>query len=207
MTRTLYVVTGPSGAGKSAFCRQQPDWEYRIYNLDDLARTRGAVEDPQFREEAWSETVERMTEKIRAGETPIVLDHVLDTRAMEEILSPARQCGYNIELTVICPGDPNVCAERIRLRKAEGGHGRSAETVRQIYSDAMHVAGEASLICNKTKLVDSSGHGFRVVATIEGFELTWSGDSRPEWVTSYFVVGQERPAKPSMPIQMPGPKG
>ena len=40
----------------------------------------------------------------------------------------------------------------------------------------MHVAGEASLICNKTKLVDSSGHGFRVVATIEGFALTWSGD-------------------------------
>ena len=71
----------------------------------------------------------------------------------------------------------------------------------------MHVAGEASLICNKTKLVGSSGHGFRMVATIEGFELIWSGDSRPEWVTSYFVVGQERPARPSMPIQMPGPKG
>lgn len=207
MTRVLHVVTGPSGAGKSAFCRQQPDWEHRIHNLDDMARAHGEVEDPNVREQAWRNMVKRMTEKMRAGEAPIVLDHVLDTRAIDEAVSPALENGYDIELTVICPGHPQICAERVRVRKAEGGHGRTPETVRQIYGNALHVASEASVLCRKTHLIDSSGHGFRAVATIEDFELRWSGESRPEWVTSYFLADQGRQANPKKLTRTPGLTG
>ncbi|MYE25384.1 MAG: hypothetical protein F4Y01_15830 [Gammaproteobacteria bacterium] len=54
------VVTSPSVAGRSTFCRQQIDFEHRLYNLDDWTRLRGDVSDPTVRETAWQEIVREL---------------------------------------------------------------------------------------------------------------------------------------------------
>ena len=190
MTRALHVVTGPSGAGKSTFCRQQVDWEHRLYNLDDWARLRGGVGDPAVREAAWQEIVRELGAQMDAGTSLLALDHILDTRAVEEVIVPAKARSYTVHLTVVCPASPDVCIERVARREREGGHGRSPATIRQLYGDALTVAAEASLLCHQTALVDSSGHELRVVATIEDFRLTYVGEGRPHWVRTYFGANE-----------------
>ena len=188
MTPAFHVVTGPSGAGKSTFCRQQVDWEHRLYNLDDWARLRGGVADPAVREKAWQEIVRELSAQMDGGTSPLALDHILDTRAVEEVIVPAKARDYTLRLTVVCPATPDVCIERVARREREGGHGRSPATVRQLYGDALTVAAEASLVCDQTVLVDSSGHELRVVATIEGYRLNYVDNDRPHWVEAYFGV-------------------
>ena len=187
MKPVLHVVTGPSGAGKSAYCRQQPDWEFCLYNLDDRARLRGEVGDAHVREQAWGQIVSEMRTGLERGQTPIVLDHILDTRAITEILEPAKALGYALSLNVVCPGNSEACVERIERRKKTGGHGRSPQTVRQLYEDAMHVAAEASVICDRTILIDSSGHSMEIVGIVEGFNLEKYGETVPEWVVAHFA--------------------
>lgn len=183
----LHVVTGPSGAGKSAYCRQQPDWEFSLYNLDDRARLRRGVGDAHVREQAWGEIVSEIRADIERRKTPIVLDHILDTKAIKEILEPAKALGYALYLHVVCPGNSEACVERIERRKTIGGHGRSPHTVRQLYQDAMHVAAEASVICDRTILIDSSGHSIKIVGIIEDFILEKHGEIVPEWVEAHFA--------------------
>ncbi|MDE0061757.1 MAG: AAA family ATPase [Gammaproteobacteria bacterium] len=190
MTEILHIVTGPSGSGKSEFCKQQTDWEYRLYNLDDWARSHGDVEDPRVRESGWRAIVNQLHADMRDGLSPIALDHILDSRAIDEVVEPARGYGYEVCLTVVCPGSAEVCVERVDRRKKAGGHGRSPATVRQFYENALHVAAEASLICDTTNLVDSSGHGMETVANIERFQLNFLGDKRPHWVDRYFCMGR-----------------
>ena len=78
------------------------------------------------------------------------------------------------------------CVERIERRKKIGGHGRSPSIVRQLYEDAMHVAAEASVICDKTTLIDSSGHYMDIVGVIEHFRLEQRREVIPAWVEAYF---------------------
>ena len=141
--RLLHVVTGPSGAGKSSFCKQQADWEHRLYNLD-WARLRGGVHDSAARERAWREIVGELRGQMEAEASPIALDHILDTGAIEEVIEPARAYGYRVHLTIVCPGGPDICIARVARRRREGGHGRSPATIRQLYDDALLVAAEAS---------------------------------------------------------------
>ena len=96
------AVTGPSGAGKSAFCKQQPDWEHRLYNLDDWARKQGEVDNPAVREDAWETLLERLVSDMREGISPITLDHVFESRTIDEVVRPAKSLGYLIRLWVIC---------------------------------------------------------------------------------------------------------
>ena len=195
MTLAFHVVTGPSGAGKSTFCRQQIDFEHRLYNLDDWARLRGNVNDPVVREMAWQEIVRGLRTEMKVGTSPLALDHILDARAVEEVIVPAKERGYTLHLTVVCPASPDVCVERVASREREGGHGRSPATIRQLFGDALTVAAEASLLCDQTVLVDSSGHELRVVATIEGFRLKYAAKDRPHWVEAYFGASESPRAR------------
>ena len=164
MSRIFNAVTGPSGAGKSAFCIQQPDWEHRLHNLDDWARKQGEVDNPAVRESAWETLLERLVSDMREGISPITLDHVFESRTIDEVVRPAKSFGYLIRSWVICPESPQVCVRRVQRRTSEGGHGRSAGTIRELYDSALHVASELSILSDDTLLVDSSDRSeFQVV--------------------------------------------
>lgn len=188
MSRIFNAVTGPSGAGKSAFCKQQPDWEHRLYNLDDWARKQGEVDNPAVREDAWETLLERLVSDMREGNSPITLDHVFESRTIDEVVRPAKSFGYLICLWVICPESPQVCVRRVQRRKSEGGHGRSAGTIRELYDSALHVASELSILSDETLLIDSSDRSeFQVVGYVREFRTTISVQPVPGWVGKHFL--------------------
>ena len=187
MSKRFYLVTGPSGGGKSEYSRQQIDWQHRLYNLDDWARTRGSTEDPDVRESAWTALLADLYRNLSAGGTPIALDHVADASCMDDIVNPVKQRGYEIDLFVICPGRAEVCVQRVRHRKREGGHGRSEGAIRQLYESSMLAASELSLVCDRTTLIDSGGEAFERVAEIERYWWAFRKEENcPPWVDEYF---------------------
>ena len=187
MNRIFNAITGPSGAGKSAFCRQQPDWEHRLYNLDDWARIQGEIDNPTVRESAWESLLERLLSDMDEGLSPIALDHIFESSAIDEVVRPAKAHGYRIRSWVICPESPQICVRRVQKRKSEGGHGRSAGTVRELYDSALHVASELSVLSHETILIDSSGKGFEVVGCVRDFRATIKIPPAPRWVSKSFL--------------------
>lgn len=187
MSRIFNAVTGPSGAGKSAFCKLQPDWEHHLYNLDDWARRQGEVDDSAVRESAWDDLLERLASVMPKGCSPISLDHVFEVRAIDEVVRPAKALGYQVLLWVICPGDPEICVERVQMRKNEGGHGRSEGTIRELYHSALHAASEISIECDETRLIDSSRAEFEVVGSVRDFRASINIQLAPSWVRRHFL--------------------
>ena len=188
MSRILNAVTGPSGAGKSAFCKQQPDWEHSLYNLDDWARRQGDVNNPGVRESAWIALLKRLMDDMNRGRSPVTLDHVFESQMIEEVIVPAKALGYRVCLWVVCPDAPQICVERVKKRKEEGGHGRSARTILELYDNALHAASEISIESHETRLIDSSGgDGFRFVGCIRDFRATIKAQPTPGWVSKHFL--------------------
>ena len=92
-----------------------------------------------------------------------------------------------IRLWVICPESPQVCVRRVQRRKSEGGHGRSAGKIRELYDSALHVASELSILSDETLLIDSSDRSeFQVVGYVREFCTTISVQPAPNWVTEHF---------------------
>lgn len=185
------AVTGPSGAGKSAFCKQQPDWEYGLYNLDDWARKQGEVDSPGVRETAWESLLERLLSDMGERSSPMALDHIFESRTIDEVVRPAKALGYHIRLWVICPHSSQICVRRVQKRKSEGGHGHSAGTIRELYDSALHVASELSILSDETLLIDSSHRGFEVVGCIREFRASIKAEPAPDWVRRYFLDESE----------------
>ena len=180
----LNVITGPSGAGKSVFCKSQPDWEHCLYNLDDFARTIGDAEDSAIREEAWQALIAALRRRMTARPPTMCVDGVLGQADCAAVAAAAQENGYPVFLWVVAPSSATVCAERIRLRKAEGGHGRP-EQAGELYESALSAAGEFSVECEHTFLIDSTT-GIRSVAHLKGFRATVFVDELPKWTRDYF---------------------
>ncbi len=89
---------------------------------------------------------------MNSGCSPITLDHVFESRTIEEVVVPAKALGYRVCLWVVCADVPHICVERVKKRKDEGGHGSSANTVLDLYESALHVASEVRIECHETLL-------------------------------------------------------
>ena len=189
----LNIVTGPSGAGKSEFCRRQPDWANRIYNLDDWQRQTPEAD----RALAWEALLGRLGEALQAGVTPLILDHVCGADLANEVLPLARQAGYRTHLWVVCPANPGVCVARVALRRAEGGHGRPARDVIALYGDALANASQLTLDVDGTTILDSS-EDFSVIGCQSGLIYENVATAAPDWVDLYFSTGPVRGPVPAM---------
>ena len=122
------------------------------------------------------------------GRSPVTLDHVFESQTIEEVVMPAKALGYRVCLWVVCPDDPQICVERVRRRKEEGGHGRSARTILELYDSALHVASEISIESHETRLIDSSGgDGFKFVGCIREFHSHRKVRPAPAWVGRHFL--------------------
>ena len=148
----------------------------------------GEVDSPAVRENAWEALLERLVSDMRKGHSPITLDHVFDSRTIDEVVRPAKALGYRVRLWVICPDSSQICVGRVQKRKDEGGHGHSARTIRELYDNALHVASALSIESNETRLIDSSGSvGFEFVGCIRDFRADIKIQPRPAWVRKHFL--------------------
>ena len=181
----MHIVTGPSGAGKSTFCSRQKDWKKCLFSLDAWAKHNGEVNDANVRETAWGMMVKRLHECFCEGRSPIAVDHVCDSESIESILLPAKSRGYNITVWVLCPDEPDICVERVKIRVMEGGHGMTPSRTGDLYEGALYAATEMSLIADRTHLIDSTDE-LLPVAAIENYQTHLIRTPPPHWVQAHF---------------------
>lgn len=196
MTRQVRnVVTGPSGAGKSSFCRDQPDWQYNLHNLDDKVRLTYGVaylNDAEVRENARG-VAQTIREDPRDGRTPVTVDHVFDSRTTDEVVG---RRAPGIRRAHLGGGD-RVSRPLRGTSPAEGSrsgsrHGRRA--VRELFEDALHAASELSLASDVTYLIDNSGlDGFLPIARVERFTPDVRCAPIPLWAGQRFLAGSLGP--------------
>lgn len=194
MTRRLVAVTGPSGAGKSTFCRRQDDWVDRLHNLDDwVRRGRGDVDDPVVRESAWGEVLAKLHQNIREGTTPLVIDHVFDTAAVDALIVPAKEHGYEVHTWVVAVDSAEVCVRRVEQRREDGGHGAAEWAVRELYDGALWAASELAAISDHTFLVGNADDvRFEPIAHIAGWQAEVCTQAVPNWARERFLDSCER---------------
>ena len=190
--RVLNIVTGPSGAGKSSFCRDQPDWQYNLHNLDETVRLNFGpdfIDDASMRDAAWQQMVVAILADIQAGRTPVTIDHVFDSEAIDALLGQARAAGYTVRTWVVSTESPDLCVARVVQRAAEGGHGWDPTLVEQIYDGALYDASELSVLSDVTYLIDNTGiDGFVPVAQIEEFIPRVRCEQVPAWARERFLA-------------------
>lgn len=169
-----------------------------VHNLDDMARTFGDSDDPSVRGDVWRQLSARLLDNLKRGVSPLVLDHVVDSTTIAELVIPAKELNYQILLWVICPKNADICVNRVSIRKSEGGHGAHADAVRALYRDALEVASELSIIADETILVDSTSE-FVIVGHIRNFEFRQLSGHVPLWVHERFSTnkGYKTPVKQS----------
>lgn len=167
------IVTGPSGAGKSTFVSFQQDWT-NVWNLDDLERSSGNRD----------AALRRMDRGIRDDlqhRRPLVIDHIVDSEALEQWIEPARKAGYSMHAWLLSGDNPRIHVRRVRQRRAEGGHGAPDQVVRALHDQALGSFGALTLLCDRTFLIDSSSKRPALVSSIARFEYARLGDKRPRW--------------------------
>ena len=171
--RRLDIVSGPSGAGKSTFVAHQSDWS-NIANIDTLERELGS------RELAVTAMEEVIWDAIGAGEH-LVIDHVVDTDAIERWIEPAIEYGYQATAWLMANDHPEVQMTRVRHRKHHGGHGGDDREVRALHSQALGAFGTLTLLCQHNVLIDTARTEPAIAAIIERFEYTTYTEQCPTW--------------------------
>ena len=176
---------------RARFCRDQPDWQYNLHNLDERVRLGYGTaypRDAEVRENAWEQMAQAIFEDLRNGRTPVTVDHVFDNRAVDELVGPARAAGYAVRTWLVATESADLCVARVLQRAAEGGHGSDPSLVEQMYEGALYTASELSTVSDVTYLIDNTGvDGFMPVARIERFAADVRCEPIPEWAGLLFL--------------------
>lgn len=178
------------------FCRRQPDWDHCVLNLDDIARAMGDADARAVRDRAWTLLLATLRRRMDAGQPVLCVDTVFGQREFEQVAALCGDYGYETALWVFSPSGPDVCAGRIAERRDTGGHGRP-ELAGELFESSLSAASEASLDCDYTFLIDTSGP-LRLAAWLQGVHTMDVYPNLPQWVTEYFPVypGESREATP-----------
>lgn len=71
----------------------------------------------------------------------------------------AKHAGFRTEMTYVATNDAEVNVERVALRALDGGHGASADRVREIYVRSLANLSSALATFDTVLLFDNSDHG------------------------------------------------
>ena len=180
---TMHVITGPSGTGKSTFAAQQPDWT-PVWNLDD-------IEAAGYDRDTSLSLMDREIREAIAHRDDDVIDHIVDTEAINAWITPARDAGYTITAWLLANDDPELHVARVAQRQADGGHGAPPDIVRALHTHALGGFPELALIAHQSVLIDTADLAPRPIALIEGFEASLQACPIPQWaeeITGGFIT-------------------
>ena len=189
------MVAGPNGAGKTTLVRwlQQHGMDFGEYiNPDDIAQELDGSYDARVRE-AQSIADRRRDACIQAGRS-FSFETVMSHPSKVDILLRAKQTGFFVQLFFIGTEDPQISADRVALRVAQGGHDvprdriapRWFRTMNQLFS-AIEASDRAFVFDNTSAGIDV---GRRLVFVWDtSFEpplIQWF-PPMPEWVRRYVL--------------------
>lgn len=169
----LHIIAGPSGAGKSTYSKGLESEGIEFLNVD-----RG------FRELGWkfryALTVKEARNRIDY-EDDFAIDDVFTRQAVEDMIMPAHEAGYDIHARIIGIARPGICIRRINSRRDAGGHWHAPDIVIKRYRESMQSAGKIIQLSNEAHLYDNSQGSMDVLAHKKDGVIYRTGKIIPEW--------------------------
>ena len=98
-----------------------------------------------------------------------------------EFLREAREAGYRAYLYFICTNSSSINIERVKNRKAQGGHSVPRDKIEMRYERLAVTAPQAIALCDRAYLLDNSGTRFRLVAEFDRGRLAHAARQLPDW--------------------------
>src|SRR5262249_46849640 len=189
------MVAGPNGAGKTTLIRwlQRRGTDFGEYiNPDDIAQELAGSYDERVRR-AQSIADSRREECIEARRS-FSFETVMSHPSKVDILLRAKQAGFFVQLFFIGTEDPQISADRVALRVAQGGHDVPKDRIAPRWFRTMNQLFSAIEASNRTFVFDNTSAGVDI-----GRRLVFVRDTSlvppmiqwfppiPEWVRRYVL--------------------
>jgi predicted ABC-type ATPase len=207
----FHLLAGPNGVGKSSLYRSlvldkriAADAEFvnaDLYERDHLQH----IADAQARSEAARQWADALRAELLASGVSFVSETVFSHESKLDLIRDAQAAGFVVSLYVLCLDDPQQLLQRVVQRVIEGGHSVPPERVLQRYPRTVANLKQATRIADVAFLYDTSSDvvkapkaakgtnksqvlqilqqpSARLIAFVEGSDVTPLADVLPEWV-------------------------
>jgi predicted ABC-type ATPase len=191
----LLMIAGPNGAGKTTLVRwlRQRGIGFGEYiNPDDIAQELNGSYDARVREA--QSIADRRREACIQSRRSFSFETVMSHPSKVDILLRAKQAGFFVQLFFIGTEDPQISADRVALRVAQGGHDvprdriapRWFRTMNQLFS-AIEQSDRAFVFDNTPAGVDVGRRLVFIRDAAAKPPLIQSLAPIPEWVRRYVL--------------------
>ncbi len=145
----LLVFAGPNGSGKSTITQNIP--VYGIYvNADEIKRISGCSDLDAAME------AEQIRELLLSSKKDFTFETVLSTERNLDLLSRAKEAGYEIYAVFVLTCEPAINVKRVKERAAAGGHDVPEEKIISRYHKSLANLGRLIRIADHTRIIDNS---------------------------------------------------
>ncbi len=131
----LYIIAGCNGAGKTTasfnVLPQILDCK-EFVNADEIAKGLSPFSPESVAIQAGKLMLERIEHLLQERVT-FAIETTLATRSYQTLVKKAQQRGYTVQLLFFWLQSPEVAAQRVKKRVAEGGHDIPVETIYRRY--------------------------------------------------------------------------
>lgn len=191
----LLMVAGPNGAGKSTLVRwlQQRGIDFAEYiNPDDIAQELDGSYDKRVREA--QSIADRRRDTCISERRSFSFETVMSHPSKIDILLRAKQAGFFLQLFFIGTEDPQISADRVALRVAQGGHDVPRDRIAPRWFRTMNQLFSAIEASDRAFVFDNTSAGIDV-----GRRLVFARDTSfnppiihwyppiPEWARRYIL--------------------
>jgi predicted ABC-type ATPase len=202
----LLVIAGPNGSGKTTLTQHlfEAGVDFGVYiNPDDIALTLDLPE-PQRSLQAQALSDLRRHACIQRRDS-FSFETVMSHPSKVEIMTRARDAGYDVTLYFVATSDPDINVQRVETRVAQGGHDVPHDRIRARYWRSLDLLGHAALVARRSVVFDNSAlvgssrrsrlvkarSGLRPVAEVvrrdNHYDVTLEPEV-PQWVFKHLVA-------------------
>lgn len=214
----LWLIAGPNGAGKTTVTRNHPLAGLlagvHFLNPDvrtlELLQQRGiasfaeAARQPAVLRETNIQAAEdshaELVQRLRAGEA-VAVETVLSTTKYRSVVTEVLAAGGRCFLIYVALNSPELSAQRVRRRVAEGGHDVPAEKLRERWERSLKMLPWFASQAHRFWVLDNSDSDAdqraELIATGSGDQLTlFNAEAIPELTRSLTESGEFQIIRP-----------
>jgi predicted ABC-type ATPase len=154
---SLLVIAGPNGSGKSTLTNRiaAAGYDLGLYiNADDIAATLVGSYDERVK--SAQRQAERERELCLAGRQSFSFETVMSHRSKLDVMSRAREKGYEVTLFFVAIADPRINIERVAARVRRGGHDVDEDRIVQRWHRTMGFLADATTIADRSVVFDNT---------------------------------------------------
>lgn len=190
--RHLFTIAGPNGSGKSTLtnsilhldgfpeCYVTPDeivkMEPYISIKNELERYSKAMDH--------SESLRNLCLDLSYS---LAFETVFSTKEKLEFLKFAKSKGYIIETMFVTTSDPQINVERVKQRRAAGGHDVPVEKIVSRYVRSMSFLPQLIDVSDQMVVIDNSIKPRVVLHKNNNQVFLLNRETRPQWLDTYLL--------------------